>query len=293
MPPQLFRRRVRASSPSGEDKDAFDEYKVIMEEIKREHPDLPLSAVQQMTVERFSNKKEKRFSQNNLMAAMSNFRFGRGNKAKEDDPTTNDNDTNEPEDRRRSLNPRVSVKNLDANVLSQSFKEGISSDDEASLANSLENIETSASLRDNLADVRIGTSSLKRASMRSSTDLVDVHEDEELLQAPIPESLAQNTDKTQNRDLNLNATKNSTGSQRSISDDLPEEIKLALEEYVNDDSRRSLGSNDKSEIRRRSRVDESIRSDASSFASIDSANFDGDFSAWGRKSACDESVNVN
>eukprot|EP00986_Skeletonema_menzelii_P011004 scaffold5534_cov146-Skeletonema_menzelii.AAC.2 len=277
MPPQLFRRRVvRASSP---EEDTFDEYKEIMEEIKRERPDIPLSAVQQMAVERFSSStKEKRLSQNNLMTAMSNFRFGKGIKAKEDDPTTNDNDTNEPEDRRRRLNPRVSVKNLDVSSLSQSFKGGISSEDEDSLEGSLENIEAFATPR-RQASRRV---SMKRTSMTiSSTELLDVQEDEELLQASIPGSLAQNsTDKTQSSGQNSGQnSKNSTGPQGSISDDLPDEIKLALAEYGNDDDRQNLGADGKSENRRRGR--ESIRSsNASSFASIDSAAFEGDFSAW-------------
>mmetsp|Transcript_37942 Transcript_37942/g.77520 ORF Transcript_37942/g.77520 Transcript_37942/m.77520 type:complete len:294 (-) Transcript_37942:134-1015(-) len=287
MPPQLF-RRIRASSHIDEDEDAFNEYKVIMEEIKQEHPDLPLSAVQQMAVERFSIIKEKRLSQNSnsLMTAMSNFRFGKGKKAPTD-PTTNDNDTNDPEDRRKSLNPRISVPNIDTkSMMTQSFLGGFSSDDEDSLEDSLNNIEASTApappRRQPSRRGRRGGSLKKHASLNmSSTELVDVQEDK-VLHASIPESLAHSTDRTQSSNQDLNSAKNSPGPQKSsISDDLPDEIKVALGEYDIDDGQRSSGSDDKSQGRRRSRMSES--SIASSFASVDSANFEGDFSAWGSK----------
>ena len=287
MPPQLF-RRIRAFSPNREDEGSFDEYKVIIEEVKREHPDLPPSVQQQMAVKRFSRTKEKRLSQNenNLMKAMSNFRFGRGNKATED-LSTKTYDTSEPEDRRRSLNPRTSVARIDTKSLTQSFLE-IPSDDENSLEDSLLNIEASAAPR-RQPSRRVRRESQKRASLtRSSTELLDVQEDK-VLHASIPESLAHSKDRTQSSDQDLKkSTKNSPDPHRSISDDLPDEIKVALGlgEFDNDDGQRSVGSHDKSEGRRRSRVHESIRSsNSSSFLSIDSANFEGDFSAWGSRSS--------
>lgn len=288
MPPQLF-RRIRALSPKDEDEGAFDDYKVIMEGIKREHPDLPPSVQQQMAVERFSSLKERRTSQNqsNLITAMSNFRFGRGNKAATGDPTTNSNDTNEPEDRRRSLNPRTSVARINTKGLSQSILE-IPSDEDNSLEDSLLNIEASAAPRKQASRRVSRRDSQKHASLtRSSTELLNVKEDEELLNASIPESLANSKDRTQRSDQDSKSTKKSCADpHRSISGDLPDEIKVALGEYDIDDGQRSLGSHDKSEGRRRSRVHESMRSsNASSFLSIDSANFEGDFSAWGSKTA--------
>lgn len=240
-----------------------------------------------MAVERFSTIKEKRLSQNSnsLMTAMSNFRFGKGKKAPTD-PTTNDNDTNDPEDRRKSLNPRISVPNIDTkSMMTQSFLGGFSSDDEDSLEDSLNNIEASTApappRRQPSRRGRRG-SLKKHASVNiSSTELVDVQEDK-VLHASIPESLAHSTDRTQSSNQDLNSAKNSPGPQKSsISDDLPDEIKVALGEYDIDDGQRSSGSDDKSQGRRRSRMSES--SIASSFASVDSANFEGDFSAWGSK----------
>ncbi len=289
MPPQLF-RRIRALSPNDnvEDEGAFDDYKEIMEEIKREHPDLPPSVQQQMAVKKLSSMKERRSSQtqSNLMAAMSNFRFGRGNKAT-GDLTTNSDDTDEPVDRRRALNPRVSVKRID---LTQSILE-IPSDGDNSLEDSLLNIEASAALaptpkRQSSRRV-VRRDSQKRASLnRSSTELLNVQEDEELLNASIPESLANSKDRTQNSDQDSKSTKNRYDPHKSISDELPDEIKVALGKCDNDDGQLSLGSHERSEGRRRSRVHDSMRSsNASSFLSVDSANFEGDFSAWGSKSS--------
>lgn len=288
MPPQLF-RRIRALSPNDEDEGAFDGYKVIMEEIKREHPDLPPSVQQQMAIERFSSSgiKEKRSSQNqnHLLTALSNFRFGRGNKAT-GDPTTDSNNTNEPEDRRRHLNPRVSVARICTKGLSQSILDIPSDEDLDSLEDSLHNIEASAAPRRQVSRRVVRRESLKRASLTwSSTELLNVHEDEELLNASIPEFLANSKDRTQNSDQDVKSTKNNI----SITGDLPDEIKLALDALDGcdiDDGQRSFGSHDKSQGRRRSRVHESMRSsNASSFLSTDSDIFEGDFSAWGGKSS--------
>lgn len=292
MPPQLFRRIRALTHENDEDEGAFDDYKEIMEDIKREHPDLPLSVQQQMAVERFSNMKEKRSSQTqgNLMAAMSNFRFGRGSKAT-GDLATNSVDANEPEDRRRTLNPRVSVARIDTRGLSQSTLE-IPSDEDNSLESSLLNIEWSAALaptpkRQTSSRRVVRRDSQKRGSLtRSSTELLNVQEDEQLLNASIPESLANSKDRTQNSDQDSKSTKNSHDPHKSISDELPDEIKVALGICDNDDGQLSLGSHDRSEGRRRSRVHDSMRSsNASSFLSVDSANFEGDFSAWGSKSS--------
>lgn len=293
MPPQLFARMRRtASSNSNDSKDTFDEYKVIIEEIKRAHPDLPPSAVQQMAVARLSSIKEKRGSRNKMnemFAGMTNFRFGNGETASAPPPTSNGNDTNDPEGRRRRLNPRVSVPNIDTRGLSRSFLSGVSSDDEIdSLEDSLKNIEAStvtpSSRRQGSRRGSRRSLLMKRASLRSSmTELVDVEEDKEL-NASIPDTLAQSHQGS-------NSTKTGPGPQTtdlkiSLSAELPDEIKVALGEYDNVDGQRSLGSDGKSEDRRRSsRVSEGNRSSvSSSFASVDSANFEGDFSAWGNKS---------
>jgi hypothetical protein len=281
MPPQLFRvgrMRRTASSNSDENEDAFKDYKVIMEEIKREQPDLLPSAVQQMAVERFSSIKEKRCSQSNrindMIAGIGNFRFGMGK-----DKTA---DTNDPEDRRRSFNPRVSVPQIDTRALmSQSFVSGISIDDEDSLEDSLQNIEASVAPPRRQASRRGRRSSLKRASLtRSSAELVDVQEDKEL-HVSVPDNLAQS-----HQDLNVTTKKNGPGLQNSMSDELPDEIKAVLGEFDNDDGQGSFGSNGRREDRRRNMVHESIKSSmGSSLASIDSINFEGDFSAWGNNSS--------
>jgi len=286
MTPQLFRvgrMRRTVSSNSDESKDAFKEYKAIMEQIKREHPDLLPCAVQQMAVERFSSIKEKRCPQSNRMnemfAGMGNFRFGKGkdrDKPASTTPTSDENDTNDPTDRQLSFNPRFSVPNIDTRALmSQSFVSGISSDDEDSLEDSLQNIEASVAPPRRQVSRRGRWSSLKRASLtRSSAELVDVQEDKEL-HASIPDTFAQSHE-------DLNATENASGLKESISNELPDEIKAVLDEYDNDDVQRSLGSDGKREGRRRNMLNESERSSmGSSFASIDSVNFEGDFSAWG------------
>jgi hypothetical protein len=278
--------RRSAAPNSNESNDAFDEYKVIMEEIKREHPDLTPNVVQQMAVERFSIVKEKTRSHsqtkliNEMFAGMSIFRFGMSKDKTSAPLTSNNNDnTNDTEDRRRCLNPRLSVSNIDSRPLSQSFVLGISSDGEDSLENSLQNIDASFKPPRRESSRCGRMSSMKRDSLtKSLTELVDVQEDKEL-HALIPDTLGQSHQ-------DLHSSKNCSGSQKetitdrkgSLSDDLPDEIKAALAEYDNDDGQRSLGSGGS----QRNRINKSIRSSlASSFASIDSANFEGDFSAWG------------
>lgn len=286
--------RRRATTPNIDESNyAFDEYKVIMEELKREHPDLTPNVLKQMAVERFSSVKEKRcsHSQNNLMnemfAGMFNFRFGLGKKlaAPTAPPTSNDSDAaNDPKDHRRRLNPRASVSNIDAKALmSQSFVSGISSDGEDSLENSLQNIEASIAPPRRQSIRRGRMNSLKRASLRasltrSSTELVDVQEDEELY-ASIPDTLVAQGHQDFNSTKNGPGSHNETTTDRkgSVSDELPDEIKAAFGVYDDDDGQRSLGC----EGSRRRRNNKSTTSSiASSFGSIDSANFKGDFSAW-------------
>ena len=321
MPPQLFRAvgrmRRTASTNSDENQDAFHGYKALMEEIKRDHPELTPSAVQQMAMERFSGggKEEHRNRLNEIMSGMTKFQFGLGNgehrrndrKSSQDEtastvPSANENDVdpNDPEGRRRCmarrLNPRVSVKNIDSSkALSQSFLSGISSDED-SLEDSLQNIEASISppLRSQ-GSKRGLRSSLKcsaRASLtRSSTELVDVQEDKEL-HASIPDTLAQSHQDLHstksNSSKSFGSQKKANGNKDSMSsDELPDEIKEALGEfYYNDDGRRSVGSEGRKEgslgAVRTSRFRES---NCSSFASIDSAAFEGDFSAWGSKNS--------
>lgn len=275
MPPQLF-RLGRFRRTASENEDEFDQYKVIIEEIKREHPSLPPSAVQQMAVEKFSMVKERRCSQNTpvneMLAGLSNFRFGKDKRPSLKNETSNTNDTNEPEDRRRSLNPRTSVANIDTKCLSQRSLASELSED--SLEDSLQNIEASVTPPKRQGSRRGLRNSLKSASVKSAS-LTDVKEDE-VLHASIQDTLAQSSH-------NSTKTGSSSVKRRSISDELPDEIKIALGEFDNIESPKL--SNGKSENRRCGRAKERVKSSiASSFASVDSANFEGDFSAWGRKS---------
>lgn len=316
MPPQLFRRRGRTASTNFNEKQDgdFDNLKALMEEIRQEHPDLTPSAVQRMAMERFSNK-DKRCSQNNnnnrlneIMSGM--FQFGLGNSDQrrtsrkssvtQDEtvasvPSVIDNnevDPSDPEGRRqtmaRRLNPRTSVPNIDTRQLSQSFLGGFSSDD-GSLEDSLQDIEASLSPSSRRQGSKRGMmrSSQRcsaRASLtRSSTELVDVIQEDTELHASIPDTLAQS-----HQDLHSTKSDSSKSCQSqnmanrknsSCSEGLPEEIKEVLGElYSNDCQRRD------SSIRsaRASRLRES---NCSSNSSIDSATFEGDFSAWARTSS--------
>lgn len=149
MPPQLFRRRGRTASTNfNENQDGdIENLKALMEEIRREHPDLTPSAVQRMAMERFSNM-HKRCSQTNnnnrlneIMSGMTKFQFGLGNSdqrrssrkssATQDEtvasvPSVIDNnneiDPSDPEGRRqamarRLINPRTGVPNIDCRSL--------------------------------------------------------------------------------------------------------------------------------------------------------------------------------
>ena len=319
MPPQLFRRRGRTTSTNfNENQDGeIENLKALMEEIRREHPDLTPSAVQRMAMERFPSK-DKRCSQTNvnnrlneIMSGMTKFQFGLGNSdqrrnsrkssATQDEtvasvPPVIDNneiDPSDPEGRRqamaRRLNPRNSVPDIDTRQLSQSFMGGISSDD-GSLEDSLQDIEASLSPSPRRQGSKRGMmrSSQRcsaRASLtRSSTELVDVIQEDTELHASIPDTLAQS-----HQDLHSTKSDSSKSCQSqnmanrinsSRSEGLPEEIKEALGEFYPND----YGQRRDSSIRsaRASRLRES---NCSSNSSIDSATFEGDFSAWARTSS--------
>lgn len=315
MPPQLFRRRGRTASTNiNENQDGdIDNLKALMEEIRRENPDLTPSAVQQMAMERFSNK-DKQCSQTNnnrlneIMSGMTKFQFGLGNNDQrrnsrkssvtQDEtvasvPSVIDNseiDPSDPEGRRhRRINPRTSVPNIDTRQLSQSFLGGFSSDD-GSLEDSLQDIEASFTPSPRRQGSKRGMmrSSQRcsaRASLtRSSTELVDVIQEDTELHASIPDTLTQSHQdlhSTKSDSSKCYQSQNMANSKKSsCSEGLPEEIKEALGEFYPND----YGQRRDSSIRsaRASRLKES---NCSSNSSIDSATFEGDFSAWARMSS--------
>ncbi len=299
MPPQLFRRRGRTASTNiNENQDGdIDNLKALMEEIRREHPDLTPSAVQRMAMERFSNK-DKRCSQTNnnrlneIMSGMTKFQFGLGNSdqrrnSRKSSVTQDETVASVPSviDNRR-LNPRSSVPNID---LSQSFLGGISSDD-GSLEDSLQDIEASLSPSPRRQGSKRGMmrSSQRcsaRASLtRSSTELVDVIREDTELHASIPDTLTQSHQdlhSTKSDSSKSYQSQNMSNSKKSsCSEGLPEEIKEALGEfYPNDDGQRRDSSI------RSARASRLKQSNCSSNSSIDSATFEGDFSAWARMSS--------
>ena len=271
MPFSFGRFRRNVSDISNKKEDEFHEYKVIIEEIKQQHPDLPQSAIQKMAVEKFSNKEK--CSQNpinELFAGMSNLRFGKDKRASWKSSSKNDDNTKElVEDRRQSLNPRISVANIDARAKSQSSIMSELSKEEDSLENSLEKIEASAAR----PRKQLSKRGMLKTVNSTKSELVDVQEDEVL---QILETSAKDSQ-----------SKNSSRKRNSITDDLPDEIKVALDDYDRDDL--SMGSDIKSQTqtrRRSSLMNESIKTSNASFdVSIDSANFEGDFSAWASKSS--------
>lgn len=318
MPPQLFRRRGRTASTNiNENQDGdIDNLKTLMEEIRREHPDLTPSAVQRMAMERFSNK-DKRCSQTNnnrlneIMSGMTKFQFGLGNSDQrrnsrkssvtQDEtvasvPSVIDNneiDPSDPEGRRqamaRRLNPRTSVPNIDTRQLSQSFLGGISSDD-GSLEDSLQDIEASLSPSPRRQGSKRGMMrssqrcSVRASLTRSSTELVDVIQEDTELHASIPDTLTQShqdLNSTKSDSSKSYQSQNMANSKKSTcSEGLPEEIKEALGEfYPNDDGQRRDSSI------RSARASRLKQSNCSSNSSIDSATFEGDFSAWARMSS--------
>ena len=321
MPPQLFRRRGRTASTNfNENQDGeIENLKALMEEIRREHPDLTPSAVQRMAMERFSSK-DKRCSQTNnnnrlneIMSGMTKFQFGLGNsdqrrnsrkssvtqdEAVASVPPVIDNneiDPSDPEGRRqamaRRLNPRKSVPNINTRQLSQSFLGGISSDD-GSLEDSLQDIEASLSPSPRRQGSKRGMmmSSQRcsaRASLtRSSTELVDVIQEDTELYASIPETPTQShqdlhsTKSDSSKSYQSQNVANSKKSTFTCSEGLPEEIKEALGEFYPND----YGQRRDSSIRS-ARASRLKGSNCSSNSSIDSATFEGDFSAWARMSS--------
>lgn len=310
MPPQLFRRRGRTASTNfnGNQDGDIENLKALMEGIRREHPDLTPSAVQRMAMERFSNK-HKRCSQTNnnnrlneIMSGMTKFQFGlnsdqRRNSRKSSvtqnetvasvPPVIDNNeiDPSDPEGRRqamaRRLNPRNSVPDIDTRQLSQSFLGGISSDD-GSLEDSLQDIEASLSKR---GMMRSSQRCSARASLtRSSTELVDVIQEDTELHASIPDTLTQShqdlhsTKSDSSKSYQLQNMANSKKS--TCSEGLPEEIKEALVEFYPNDYGQCRDSSIRS-----ARASLLKESNCSSNSSIDSATFEGDFSAWARMSS--------
>lgn len=285
--------RIRRTSitNSDENQDAFDEYKAIRAEIKREHPDLTPSALQQMAVERFSKRCSQRDQLSEVMRGMSTFQFGLANavrrRSSKDEaastPVASSDNENLEYRRHRSLNPRTSVTDKDIkNAVRQSFLSGVSSHDEDSLDDSLRQIELEIVGRRRSSRRSSRRRSGARASLSRSVKLVDVKENENLHASigSIRNSFAQSHQEDSN-----SARNEAKDRQGSISELLPDEIKAFLDaasqfgEYNIDESQRSLGLDNRSEGRRISRINRI--SSRSSFGSFDSGNFEGDFSAWG------------
>lgn len=295
-----------------EDDDEIHIYKKCMKDIAHNNPNLPLVAIQQMTLKRCAVIQEERKQRkksnlsDSLRSMMRKLRLSNNNKREEHDTEMGSTIGSSTEQQQqldtegwrngRSIACRRSVASISSEDRSAALAQLVDFNDDESLSNSLQNIESSIMFDPSTPDCnkRRSRRSLvdsKRSSKRvsdMSLGLSDVEEYE------LPSELESNVGASkvicsQIGDTSLVNRSQSDSSfekkEESSTRLLPDEIKVLLNDFNADNNSNKKGKKKKEilcqlESKKRRSNNSSVSHRSSSILSTDSENFEGDFAAW-------------